>query len=270
VPATLIGDELRLRQVIANLLENAVKFTEGGEVALAVALSAQLPERRIRLHCTVRDTGIGIAPEKQKSIFEPFRQADSSTTRRFGGTGLGLHISSRLVESMSGRIWVESQPGRGTRFHFTVEFGLAQERGVGPESTGPAAQEVSSGSHPGLRILLAEDNHVNQVVAARLLEKRGHEVTVAEDGSAVLRAFEAGSFDVILMDVHMPGMDGLEVTARIRESEQALGHPRLPIIAMTASAMQSDREKCLAAGMDDYVSKPIRPQALFRCLENAS
>jgi len=266
VPDTLIGDDLRLKQVIANLLGNAVKFTSRGGVALVVTLATPLPDQRTRLQFTVRDTGLGIPPEKQKLIFEPFSQADSSTTRRFGGTGLGLTICSRLVELMGGRIWVESAPNQGSEFHFTAEFGVGQEKQPEPQVAVPSTpHEVPVTAQRCLRILLAEDDQVNQVVTVRLLQKQGHQVEVAPSGPDVLRALQNGSFDVVLMDVHMPGMDGLEVTAAIRESEKTSGR-RLPIIAMTASAMQGDREKCLAAGMDDYISKPIRAPMLFERL----
>ena len=406
VPDEIVGDAARLRQIIINLVGNAIKFTERGEVGLEVALESTR-EREAQLHFSVRDTGIGIAPEKQRLIFEAFSQADNSTTRKFGGTGLGLTISSRLVEMMSGRLWLESEPGRGSCFHFTARLGLAHDadpapagraapvelaglhalvvddnltsRGIvqemlsrwgmkprlaasGPEALSVLQQEPASGQdfalllvdlkmtgmdgftlverirelanlrdvaivvltsagrrgdaarcrelgvaacvvkpivesellaailqalgarpHPpeqprlaarptapagrrSLRVLLAEDNVVNQKLAARLMEKRGHHVTVAGDGQAALEALERETFDLVLMDVQMPVMDGFEATTAIRKQEEGTGR-HLPIIAMTAHAMTGDRERCLAAGMDGYVSKPVHGQELFAEIE---
>ena len=268
VPEALLGDDLRLRQVLANLVGNAIKFTAQGQVSLSVSVSRRLGENRVRLQFTVRDTGPGIPQDLQELIFEPFRQADASTTRRFGGTGLGLTICSRLVKLMGGRIWLESTPPNGSAFHFTGEFGsgskarLKQQAATAPEAPVP-------GQARPLRILLAEDNQVNQLVAVRMLQKAGHAVTVAATGPDVLAKLKGHSFDVVLMDVQMPGMDGLEATAAIREREKATGE-HLPIIAMTASAMQGDPERCLAAGMDAYLSKPISPQMLFARLREAT
>ena len=401
LPDVLIGDDLRVRQVLANLLDNAIKFTDHGEVALLVSLGQVISEQRLRLHFTVRDTGIGIPADKQKLIFESFAQADSSTTRRFGGTGLGLTICSRLVEMMGGRIWVESEARKGTQFHFTAEFGHARHeqpelpsagtaslrnvrvlvvddnatsrrvigdtlsqwgmrahlvqsgsealdvlheaaagipfrivlsdarlpemdgfmlarairedpglaaacilmlastaaqrgdasrcremgiacvakpvshadlrtallRSVGLQAAGKSPQVLAQAApqHRSLRILLAEDNIVNQKVAIRMLQRQGHRVVLANNGLEALASIESGRFDVVLMDVQMPGMDGLEAASAIREREKRTGE-HLQIVAMTASAMQGDREKCLAAGMDDYVSKPIQLQSLMDAL----
>jgi signal transduction histidine kinase/DNA-binding response OmpR family regulator len=405
VPETIVGDPTRLQQIVVNLMGNAIKFTERGEVALEVALDSSAGER-VTLHFTVRDTGVGIQPEKQKSIFEAFVQADASTTRKFGGTGLGLTISSCLVGMMGGRIWVESEPAHGSRFHFTAQFGLGEARAEQPESAerlrllgvsvlivddnatnrriladsvarwgmkptcvagGEQAldtlrQEVARGSpfplilsdvhmpemdgfelverirrnpalagvtimmltsgaqredaarcrelgvashitkpirqaelraaivralggspvkaqqedsldarpashegRSGLHILVAEDNAVNQQLARRLLQKRGHTVVLAGNGREALASLDRQSFDLVLMDVQMPEMDGFEATAAIREKEKATGR-HLAIIAMTAHAMKGDRERCLAAGMDGYVSKPVRPKELFEAL----
>ena len=404
VPECLAGDAGRLRQILMNLVGNAVKFTERGEVAVRVEVETQTKEM-VRLHFVVSDTGIGISPQKLQEIFEPFAQADGSTTRQYGGTGLGLTISTRLVEMMGGRLWVESKPGQGSAFHFTAGFGIAAK----PETPAPAAEAdllenlptlvvddnatnrrileetlsnwrmkptlaeggpgaleameralgenkpfplvlldaqmpgmdgfavaeqirsrpglaaatimmLTSDQHPGdaarcrelgiaacltkpitqsalldavlrvlckrtvsdpqqlrdmrdalprpdrpLRILLVEDNPVNQALAVRLLEKRGHEVQVANNGREGLEAWgksSPGRFDVVLMDIQMPEMDGLEATAAIRAREKATGRHQ-PIIAMTAHAMKGDKELYLEAGMDGYVSKPIRAQDLL-------
>jgi two-component system sensor histidine kinase/response regulator len=402
-PDALIGDSVRLRQVLVNLVGNAIKFTDQGEVVVRVE-TTRLPDEKACLHLSVADTGIGIAREKQKLIFSAFTQADGSVTRLFGGTGLGLSISSKLVHMMGGEIWVESELGHGSTFHFTVRLNLqtdvteqpeamgtiglhdlavlvvddnatnqrileqllrnwhmkptvagsgqvalaalktgretgepfhlvlldaempemdgfavaerirqepalstitimmltstnhhgdaarARELGInaylvkpiaqsglfdaivnllGPPSVGrltAGAVELSSrGTRPTLRILLAEDNETNQQVAVNLLKKHGHEVTTAWNGKETIEAFERESFDLILMDIHMPDMGGLEVSALIREKERATtGH--IPIIALTARAMKGDREKCIEAGMDGYISKPIDVREFFQCI----
>ena len=406
VPPGLRGDPGRLRQILTNLLANAIKFTPRGEVVVSAAVEERR-EDKVRLHFQVRDTGIGIAPDKLKLIFEPFTQADSSTTRVYGGTGLGLAICTQLVELMGGRLWAESEPGKGSVFHFTAELetdaSAAEERdrvafdelrglrvlvvddnatnrrilremlanwGMAPEAVdgavpamealrsaaaegrpfrlvltdanmpemdgfGLAAQVKgdpgfghavimmlsSSGfrgdsarcrqlglsayltkpvkqsqlldavmmalgtppdkaaeaplitrhtlipSHSRYAILLAEDNLINQKLAVRILENRGHKVTVAGNGREALEALAKGRFDVVLMDVQMPEMDGFQATAAIRAGEKGRAH--LPIVAMTAHAMAGDREKCLLAGMDDYVAKPLKPVDLFLTLERA-
>jgi signal transduction histidine kinase/DNA-binding response OmpR family regulator len=409
VPEFVRGDSSRLRQVVVNLLGNAIKFTDEGEVALKVHVEAEDGEDRI-LHFTASDTGIGISPEKQKLIFDPFAQADSSTTRKYGGTGLGLTISTRLVAMMGGKIWVKSEAGRGSQFHFTMRFGVPVEKALEVGTIAPpeillgvkvlvvddnrtnrrildgmlkrwemkatlvesgeealaqlsAAREagepygliladmhmprmdgfalverirerpelstatimmLTSAGHRGdaarcqelgvsayllkpirqselreaiaralgarehegaiplitryslgdsrdpaafLRVLLAEDNPVNQRLVTRLLEKRGHRVAVAANGREALEALEKDSFDLVFMDVQMPEMDGLEATAALREKEKGSGIHQ-PVIALTAHAMKGDRERCLAAGMDGYLAKPIRPQELDDILES--
>ena len=262
VPATLLGDELRLRQVLLNLVGNAVKFTEAGSVQVSLEVES-LAADAATLRFSVADTGIGIPEDKRKTIFEPFRQADGSVARQYGGTGLGLSISTRLVELMNGRIWVESDIGRGSAFRFTARVGLCA---AGLECGGqePAAVHPA-GALRRLRILLAEDNPVNQKVARHLLERAGHDVEVVGDGEAAVERWAAEDFDVILMDVQMPRMDGLAATAAIRERERGTeGH--IPIVAMTALAMAGDRERCVAAGMDGYVSKPIDKNDLMGVL----
>jgi signal transduction histidine kinase/CheY-like chemotaxis protein len=400
VPDVLLGDPGRLRQILVNLIGNAIKFTEQGEIVIQVDVESQTADT-VCLHIAVTDTGIGISTDKQRLIFEPFTQADGSTTRKYGGTGLGLAISVQLVRLMQGRLWVESEPGEGSTFHFTVRFGLEPSESKPPEPVPPVhvrglpvlvvddnatnrhilidmlshwqmqptavatgaealatlkrakrtgtpfplvlldanmpeldgfglAEQIkqstdlaqasimmlTSGGQRGdaarchelgiaayltkpitqaelreailmalgkplarttrapvvtrhilrtsrvqLRILLAEDNPVNQKLAVRILEKLGHIIVVVEDGQSVLDMLGQHPFDLVLMDVQMPNMDGLEATAAVRAQEKATG-THIPIIAMTAHAMQGDRQRCLAAGMDGYVSKPIKPDDL--------
>jgi signal transduction histidine kinase/CheY-like chemotaxis protein len=411
VPEFVRGDSTRLRQVVLNLVGNAIKFTEKGEVALKVQTESAEGSNRI-LHFIVSDTGVGVSPEKQASIFDPFSQADSSTTRKHGGTGLGLTISMRLVGMMGGRIWVESESGHGSRFHFTVRVGIGETAAIETGATIPpeilrrtkvlivddnrtnrrildamlrrwemectsveggeeALAELSAGREANrpytlvladmhmpkmdgfaliqrirrrpelstttimmltsadrkgdterckrlgvaacllkpirqaelreaiawvlgaqerksvpppvtrtprpaahtdavkLAVLLAEDNAVNQQLVVRLLEKRGHRVVVTSNGREALKALEKVSFDLVLMDVQMPEMDGFEATAALREKEKVTGG-HLPVVALTAHAMTGDRERCLAAGMDGYLAKPIRTRELEDLLEKYS
>jgi PAS domain S-box-containing protein len=291
VPDLLIGDAGRLRQILVNLVGNAIKFTAQGEVALEITVdttdTVQDPstatERSVLLHCTVRDTGIGITPDIQRRIFDPFTQADSSTARLYGGTGLGLPISRQLVELMAGRLWVESVVGQGSTFHFTARLGwqdeplpssrqvelaalrLALETPLRAVQSHTAAAPEDNVQQPRLRILLAEDNLVNQKLAFRILEKYGHTVAVANNGKEVLEQLAQQAFDLILMDVHMPEMCGLEATVAIRQRELTTGG-HVPIIAMTAHAMQGDRERCMQAGMDHYISKPIHGKDLIAAI----
>lgn len=399
IPEVLVGDQGRLRQILMNLVGNALKFTHVGEVVVSAELESRRGNRVV-LHFQVRDTGIGIAPDKHAKIFEAFTQAESSTTRRYGGTGLGLTICRQLVDLMGGQIWMESTPGQGSSFHFTAHFTggskagrsrvmipakmrgmpvlvvddhatsgnilqrmvahwglkptlaasgaqalqiLRQKRSVPfklilldvmmpqmdgievarrvHETFGAKTPEIILLSSAGdfmqladapphlfsrvitkpikpsdllqgmkatlglikaseakpddiilaaarpLKILLAEDGRVNQIVATKLLQQRGHLVTVANNGLEALKALDQGRFDVVLMDVHMPEMSGLEATQKIREQEQQTGK-HLQIVAMTANAMTGDRERCLAAGVDDYLSKPVRSADLFRVVES--
>jgi PAS domain S-box-containing protein len=266
LPDAVIGDPTRLTQVVVNLVGNALKFTSKGEIIVRVANDSEDAGQPV-FHFSVAATGIGISADKQKLIFEAFIQSDSSTTRKYGGTGLGLSISSQLVALMGGTIWVESQPGQGSTFHFKVRLGL-QKLAARDKTTvnRPAVPHLPGEGQRHFMILLAEDNLVNQKVAVRLLEKKGHTVVVAESGKKALDLWRQQPFDLILMDVQMPEMDGFEATAIIREQEKS-GAKHLPIIAMTAHAMVGDRERCLAAGMDDYVSKPISAVELFAALE---
>ena len=255
VPESLVGDLGRLRQIVVNLVGNAIKFTEKGEVALRVEVDSRT-DTHVTLHFAVEDTGIGIRKDKQALIFDAFSQADGSTTRQFGGTGLGLSISSKLVSMMQGRIWVESEPGVGSIFHFTAAFGIGKRS---PSADNDPHVSLKNGRP--LRILLAEDNAVNQRVASSLLERRGHTVVCATNGVQALAMLD-DSIDIVLMDIQMPEMGGFEAAAAIRQREVMTGR-RVPIVALTARAMKGDREECLAAGMDDYVSKPLRPADLY-------
>jgi len=262
VPETILGDSMRLQQVLINLVGNAIKFTEKGSVKLSVAMP-DADETHTQLHFAVHDTGIGIPAEKQKLIFKAFSQADGSTTRRFGGTGLGLSICSHLVGMMGGAIEVDSVPGEGSCFHFLISVPRAI---AVPEPIRNAHGADAAGEKPKtLHILLAEDNPVNRKVAVRLLEKRGHTVVAVNDGRAAVAQVTRECFDLVLMDVSMPEMDGLEATAVIRGNlvRGKQGEKQIPIIAMTAHALIGDREMCLRAGMNGYVSKPIQAEDLF-------
>lgn len=254
VPEWVTGDPVRLTQVIVNLAGNAVKFTPEGSIDVSLAAAGGMIEFR------VADTGIGIAAAQQRDIFDAFVQADGSISRRYGGTGLGLAISSRLVSLMGGRLWVESEPGKGSTFFFTAVLPPAQAAQPGPAAARPQRSCVSS-----LRILLAEDNAVNQRLALLMLQKMGHSVEVVADGAAAAEAVRPGAFDLVLMDVQMPGMDGLAATRAIRARETREGG-HIPIVAMTAHAMKGDEERCLAAGMDGYLPKPIRRGELAECI----
>lgn len=265
VPARLIGDDGRLRQILINLIGNAIKFTHKGGVTVEVNVESGTADL-LMLHFKINDTGIGIAGTMHQRIFEAFTQAESSTTRRYGGTGLGLAICRDLVELMHGRIWVESEPEVGSTFHFTAAFGRTSGISIKPQS--PRVEPVVT-AHSSMKLLVVEDGHVNQLVSSRMLEIRGHLVTLASSGEAAIEFFNSESFDAILMDVQMPGMNGLEATAMIRQIEQATGS-HVPIIAMTANAMKGDRELCLAAGMDDYLSKPLRSAELYQAVEQFS
>jgi len=304
-PEAVLGDRMRLQQILLNLAGNAIKFTEKGKVEVSLRVKDEGPRQNVPLAVTgplpsplpscrarqagegtafspppptpqpptlnsqpstllefaVRDTGIGISPAEQEKLFRPFSQVDPSMSRRFGGTGLGLSICKSLVERMGGRIWLESEAKLGSTFYFSVKLPLAKEL--------PGRREPSfaarSKARTALRVLLVEDSPANQKVVKYVLRGRGHEVEIAEEGQEALCLCERNHYDVILMDVQMPGMNGLEATAAIRKREG--GGRRVPIIAMTAHAMQGDRERCLAAGMDGYLSKPVNAQQLISLVE---
>ena len=265
VPPVVVGDAGRLRQVIVNLLGNAIKFTESGSVALVVEQVRQDGQSTV-LAVQVHDTGIGIPPDKMKAVFEPFTQADGSMTRRYGGTGLGLTITAQFVRLMGGDITVESEVGRGTTFAFTVKLGLPPAAPAAEREPVQPARAAGVQSQQKLRVLVAEDNLVNQRLIGRLLQKWGHEVTIVSSGEQAVEATAASPFDLVLMDVQMPGMDGFEATQAIRGREAATGRGHLTIIAITAHAMKGDRERCLEAGMDGYVSKPVEAAELQRTI----
>ena len=265
IPAYFKGDVTRLRQVLVNLLSNAVKFTHAGTIEISVtAKPIQTTNSRLyELHFSISDTGIGIPEEKLDRLFQSFSQVDSTTTRKYGGTGLGLAISRRLVELMGGEIWVVSRPKLGSTFHFTIPAEEAEEISIPIDSCATRAKTQSRRKKGTLRILLAEDNAINQMVAIQMLKRLGYSADVAGNGLEVLQAIERQPYDVVLMDVQMPEMDGLVAAQEIRKL-----WPRGPrIIAITAYALKGDRERCLAAGMDDYISKPIVIEELRRVLE---
>jgi PAS domain S-box-containing protein len=267
VPRTLCGDQMRLRQILDNLAANAVKFTEHGHVEVHVGLESETAGKATLL-CTVEDTGIGMSPDQIPRLFQSFSQADSSTTKRFGGAGLGLAISKQLVEMMGGRIACESEPGKGSRFWFTVTLGKVAEACPAPAPAAearPAEAKPLPASGAGGRILLAEDNQINQLIALRLLARAGYRADAVPNGKLAVAEALGGAYDAVLMDIHMPEMDGFEATAAIRQAEDGCRHT--PVIAMTARAMEGDRERCLQAGMDDYISKPVRPEELLAVLD---
>jgi PAS domain S-box-containing protein len=262
VPDCLMGDSVRLRQVLVNLLSNAIKFTDHGRVSLEVGTNWQ-SAADVELQFVVEDTGVGIAREDQEQIFAPFAQGAVPAAGSRGGTGLGLSIAASIVQMMEGRISVDSEPNRGSAFSFTAKFGRTTLAAI---PSRPAAAAVPDAAPRKLRVLLAEDTAANQKLVLRMLTKRGHEVQIAENGAQAIDLLQTLTFDVILMDVQMPIMDGFEATAAIRRGEPP-GARRLPIIAMTAYAMKGDQERCLAAGMDAYLSKPVSSRELIELVE---
>ncbi len=283
LPAAYVGDELRLKQIFLNLVGNAIKFTARGSVTIGIApAEGRTPEGKVAVHCSVTDTGIGIAPDKVETIFNSFEQADSSYARHYGGVGLGLAISRQLTALMGGALWVESVPGRGSSFHFILELdpwtGELPDESSAVESDGQRAVR-------DLRILVVDDNELNREVATMMLAKE-HRVATAENGLEALKLLAKETFDVVLMDVQMPRLDGLATTAIVRALEQGapvswqlprelfvalrekLANGHLPIVAMTAHAMVGDKEMCLKAGMDSYITKPFQPEQLAGMFES--
>jgi hypothetical protein len=299
-PDIVVADVERLRQVLVNVVGNAIKFTHAGSVAVTASVAPAAGETdALVVRFVVRDTGIGVPHERQASIFDAFTQVDASNTRKYGGTGLGLAIASKLVRLMGGEMSLDSEPGRGSAFVFTIRATRPQSdlgdadtgvdvagvisvtgaacpvAGTGAEtvSATPAGAAPASDAGPAsasaagttLRILVAEDNPVNQRVATAMLKRRGHQVTIAGNGAEAVRCVATQAFDAVFMDVQMPELDGLEATQAIRRAETGTGR-HLPIIAMTAHAMNGDRERCLAAGMDDYLTKPVSIGGIDRVL----
>ncbi len=274
VPVRLRGDGGRLRQILLNLGGNAIKFTPRGLIVIRADLDRE-EEHSVMVRFSVEDTGIGIPPDRQEQIFSPFTQVDGSTTRKYGGTGLGLAISKQLVELLGGQIGVESEPGKGSKFWFTAAF-EKQPGGLHPDLLNdcPPAVEKDHASRRGCttpmsrrRILIAEDNIVNQMVAQAILKKLGFRADVVANGKEALTSLLGIPYDLVLMDCQMPEMNGFEATARIRDPRTGIANRKIPIIALTASAMKDDREKCLAAGMNDYVVKPVDLAILAATLE---
>lgn len=268
VPRQLIGDPTRIRQVLINLCGNALKFTpEGGQIAVKVSVAAaKVADQQVRLHFSVSDTGIGISKEQQPLIFEKFTQADGTTTRKYGGTGLGTSISKQLVEMMNGEIGVNSELGQGSEFWFTLLLNQAKRQNDSHPVTTVA--DIPSGLQCVARVLVADDYPTNQKVTQVYLQSAGHRVEVVNDGAEAIEAYQQGGYDLILMDVQMPTVDGYQATQAIRLLEETpAGVGRIPIVAMTALAMQGDREKCLQAGMDDYITKPLNKTELLQMVQ---
>lgn len=267
IPDFVLGDQTKLMQILTNLIDNSVKFTLKGHVHVTVGFHSQVASQGRMLLFQVADSGIGIVPAYQAKVFESFTQADSSHSRRFGGTGLGLSISKGLVQLMGGNLWFESHPAQGTRFFFTLPLVCADQCTL-PKN--PLSDSFNNNSDlmilgAGKRILVAEDEYINKILISTLLKQAGYLVTVVTNGREAVDAWRDGAYACILMDIQMPEMDGYEAVTRIREAEQGARH--IPVIAMTAHAMSGDRVKCLAAGMDDYISKPIDGTAVLRLLQ---
>jgi len=277
VPAHLRGDLGRFRQVLLNLMSNAAKFTESGEIELVLVIEEQ-QDNRVKLCTSVRDTGIGIPEDKMDVIFDMFEQADTSMTRKYGGTGLGLPVSKKIAQIMSGDIWVESEPDKGSTFYFTAWLEKAEGKQVKKSITVSVSgneekkrksivtqHSIREEAKRSARILLAEDNPVNQKLAKMVLTKAGYQVEVANNGQEAVDKYTKApeAFDLIFMDVQMPQMDGMKATKAIRDK----GFDTVPIVAMTANAMKGDRENCLDAGMDDYIPKPVKRELVFEMLE---
>lgn len=273
LPDALLGDVTRLRQVLVNLIGNGLKFTDAGKVEIEVRPGATGPDAngRIELCFLIRDTGIGIPKAGREYLFKVFSQVDTSMSRRHGGSGLGLVISQQLVRLMGGSIWFESVEAEGSTFHFTMRARIAEERGPTPYSKTSDASPKNPRKHLSperLRILLVEDNKVNQMVGSRFIEKLGYRCELAENGRKAIEVLERQHFQLVLMDVQMPELNGIEATRAIRG--RALGDPRMRIVALTAHAAESDREDCLAAGMDDYLAKPLTLASLLEQIERTA
>lgn len=264
----VFGDPYRLQQILTNLLDNAIKFSRQGEIALSAEIDSHI-EGGVVLHFKVKDQGEGIAENKLDQIFGAFNQADTSNTRKYEGTGLGLTISALLVQMMGGKIWVESRLGVGSTFHVTVRLDFAREGGA-PLVAWEASEQLFEGGtaenvEMAARILLAEDEEINRHLLTDLLKEEGWQVQAVCNGKEAVAAYEQGGFDLVLMDIQMPEMTGHQATAAIRLLEAESGE-HIPIIAVTAHAMEGDRLICLDNGMDDYVSKPVKTPLLFKAI----
>ncbi len=269
IPEILVGDVLRLRQIIMNLVGNALKFTTKGSVRLEVQrlnpFAEVNPSAPVALQFCVIDTGIGITPAQQQKLFREFAQADQSTSRKFGGTGLGLMICGRLCELMGGRIWLESKPGEGSKFYFTAVFRRSAKTAASLEAVAPAASAAKRDVRL-LKILAADDHPINQHLISNVLGKEGHQIVLVDNGRAAFEAWQKETFDLILMDVQMPEVSGLEATAMIRQAEASTGR-HIPIVALTANAYPEDRERCLSSGMDAFLAKPLRLNELLLTID---
>ena len=262
VPAVIKGDSVRIRQILANLITNAIKFTEKGSVTIKIIV-LEKTEKSVRLRMEVNDTGIGIAEEAQRKLFNSFTQADGTTTRKYGGTGLGLAIVRQLVTLMRGRLGIESEEGKGSSFWVEISFEIYCKGILEDKKESARLLDTDLQGH----VLLVEDNPVNQIVARKMLEKAGLTYEVVNNGEeAIDRLKQTHDFKLVLMDCQMPVMDGYTATQVLRDYEKETNCARLPVIAMTANAMEGDKEKCLAAGMDDYVAKPVKLQSLKETL----
>ena len=259
IPERLIGDPIRLNQIIINLVGNAIKFTETGGVWIDIDLQEKT-EDEVILHFSIKDTGIGMSESSLADIFDVFTQVDSSITRRYEGTGLGLSISKRLVELMKGTIWVNSELNKGSIFHFTARFGINKEAEEEKKEI-KTYQNQDNSTKKEIKILLAEDNIINQKLTKIILEKNGYSVNIVGDGQAAVNILETNDFNIVLMDIHMPVLDGFNATKIIRANEIVKGK-HIPIIALTAHALSDTEQQCIAAGMDAYISKPITAEKL--------
>ena len=260
LPERLRGDPMRLQQALLNYVANAVKFTEAGEIVLRVIVLAETPQG-IQLRFEVQDQGMGIDAATLAELFQPFKQADTAITRQFGGTGLGLTITRRIAQMMGGEAGATSAPGQGSTFWFTAHLLKGPVQSAPPVAPRPEpAEHILQREHAGQRVLVVEDEPVNREITAFILQGAGLVVETAEDGFVGLQRLAEVSFDLVLMDVQMPQLDGLEATRRLR---QRPGMAELPVIAITANAFAEDRAACLAAGMNDFISKPVNPEALL-------
>lgn len=268
IPEYLLGDPVRVRQILMNYGGNAVKFTEKGSVSFMVDL-LEVKDDRYTLKFSVKDTGPGISKENQKNIFDSFTQADPSTTRKYGGTGLGLAISNQLAELMGGNVGVESELDNGSSFWLELSFKKAQKNDISENLSDSTSADSLTDIQGKLNILIAEDNQINQIVAKKILEKEGFEVDIVDTGKRAVEAVQKKEYAFVFMDIQMPEMDGYEATRTIRKLEENSDN-HVPIIALTASAMEEDRKKCLNVGMDEYLAKPIEKEELIRVLKKTA